>query len=194
MLHAVTAQVDRLIQVQPAQAQALNSQLPPGFMYVPAACLPADYQASLQLQTPPLAKLTPAPAVLPASVASGVRPASSPTASAPLRAGVAAESRAGTVANAAGGSDGPQQTSGQGPGGVIAVPVRAGILPVMDDGEPADPPDTAADDAADEDYEPLAAPAGSRARGLRDKTPRRPRTGEAARAGAARLGKRGKRA
>jgi hypothetical protein len=42
----------------------------------------------------------------------------------------------------------------------------------------------------DEEHETLAAPAGSRARGPRDKTPRRPRTGEPARAGAARRGKR----
>jgi len=187
-------QLDRLIEVQPSQAQALNSQLPPGFMYVPAACLPADYQEALQLTSPAAlaadGKLPPAPLVPP--------PVSAPN--------LASADGTRTSSEAGGGGSLPQQA----PGAVAAVP---GASPQQADGNraagPTGPSDgTAATSAAasgaaqstprastetDEDYEPLAALAGSRApRGPRDKTPRRPRTSDMTRPGA-RPGKRGKR-
>ena len=185
-------QLDRLIEVQPSQAQALNSQLPPGFMYVPAACLPADYQAALQLTSP--AAGSAADSKLPQGP-SGLPPSSVPNL-APV---------AGTRTSAvAGGAGGLPQLSAGAAGAHKADGVHGASA------EAAEPPDgTATTGAAasgelqstlpapmetDEDYEPLAALAGSRApRGPRDKTPRRPRTSEMTRPGA-RPGKRGKRA
>ena len=198
ILHIVWVQLDRLIQVQPSQAQALNSQLPPGFMYVPAACLPADYQASLQLQTPPPATQMTVPAN-PAPPASFAGPAPSPTASAPVSASAADDSRSGIVTIGAGAGGVAQQIPGLGPAAVVTLPGQAGVLPAIGKPDAADPHHAAAGQSAatasavEEEYEPLAVPASTRARGPRDKTPRRPRTGEAAQAGAARVGKRSKR-
>jgi len=186
-------QLDRLIEVQPSQAQALNSQLPPGFMYVPAACLPANYQAALQLASP-------------TALAADAKLPHAPPSSAPNLAS-ADGTRSSSEAGGAGSL--PQQSSGA----VVAIP-NAG--PQHADGNhaaisagAAGSPEGAAPRSAtvpgavqshprasmetDEDYEPLAALAGSRApRGPRDKTPRRPRTSDMTRPGA-RPGKRGKR-
>ena len=176
----LSVQLDRLIEVQPSQAQVLNSQLPPGFMYVPAACLPANYQAALQLTSSAAdAKLPQAPLVLPPLPASNL-------------AHVDETSTGGEAAAL-------QQQSAD---GVVTVPganshqadgiraASAGAAGPPDGAAPRNTP--AASIKTDEDYEPLAALAGSRARGPRDKTPRRPRTSEMTRPGA-RPGKRGKR-
>ena len=197
---ALSAQVDRLIEVQPSQAQALNSQLPPGFMYVPAACLPANDQVALQLATPAAPH-----AAVPAADMPLPHPAGPLTLAAADGAGPSTDAvRAGSLA---------QETTPPGLGAgappavaSVAAPQHTGVLPGVS-AIAAEPPASGAVPTAavpgagrstpemidvDEDYEPLAALAGSRARGPRDKTPRRPRTSDMARPGT-RVGMRAKR-